>query len=260
MDQFEGADELKPNASGIAFDPRKKFIPGSARELMAIFTWHNVSVSNKENFRVWVASSAPDASYRGIYSIQVEALGEVFRPISELEVTARYALLAASGGSRSRQVLTANAVRGVITGKLLEQHSRALSNFMMGDRQMILTAAEHRNYMKSVNTKKPFKNLKTPDIEIRGTRSHAILIAAIYSTLADMSGSKLLVKRTSEALGAQSDVIYTGVRIARLEGWLSTSGKGVSGGTLTAAGWKALKDLKMQTTFEDIVGKGLEGK
>jgi hypothetical protein len=45
-----------------------------------------------------------------------------------------------------------------------------------------------------------------------------------------------------------------------LEGWLSTSGKGVSGGTLTAAGWKALKDLKMQTTFEDIVGKGLEGK
>ena len=96
MDQFGSTEELRANASGVAFEPKKKFIPGSARQLMAIFTWHNVSISKKENYRVWVASSAPDESYRGIFSIQVEALGEAFRPISEAEVQARYNLLFAN--------------------------------------------------------------------------------------------------------------------------------------------------------------------
>jgi hypothetical protein len=63
------------------------------------------------------------------------------------------------------------------------------------------------------------------------------------------AGTNNIVKKICIDLGVDSKNIYAALRVARSQGWLSASGKGKSGGTLTRDGEIAFKDLHGEMTL-----------
>ena len=72
-------------------------------------------------------------------------------------------------------------------------------------------------------------------LEVTSTKADSIVIAKMYSEHSKM-GSSNIVKQICVDLDVESQTIYAALRVARSQGWLSASGKGKSGGTLTEDG------------------------
>jgi hypothetical protein len=104
----------------------------------------------------------------------------------------------------------------------------------------------------------PYEKAFRNRLEIASTKSHSIVIAKIYSELSK-SGSNNIVKQICVDLDVDSNTIYASLRVARSQGWLTASGKGKSGGTLTKAGEKAYKELAGETTLTNWLSRSNGG-
>ena len=95
-------------------------------------------------------------------------------------------------------------------------------------------------------------------MEIVSTKADSIAIAMIYSELSK-SGSSNIVKQICVDLDVDSATIYAALRVARSQGWLTASGKGKSGGTLTKMGEKAFKELGGEITLTNWLSRSNGG-
>jgi len=80
----------------------------------------------------------------------------------------------------------------------------------------------------------------------------------IYSELSK-SGSSNIVKQICIDLDVESKTIYAALRVARSQGWLTASGKGKSGGTLTKMGEKSFKELNGDITLTNWLSRSRGG-
>jgi len=93
--------------------------------------------------------------------------------------------------------------------------------------------------------------------EIRANKADSILIAYMYAQIS-ATGNKKAARNIAEMLEIESKFIYTALRNARKNGWLTTTGIGSSGGELTTSGKKEFEKAG-RTRYEELIRKMLEG-
>lgn len=245
--------EVKAGASAVAIDPHadKKNPP------KWVISWHNVSLGKGGNFRIWVTSYGFGANARIVHSFNIERQGQSFRPISEREYEARYALLKFQDPSLEDGLITSESIRKLRIGSILEIHSRALTQYIERKFSKPLSPVEDylENYFLYSTQREKAKLPAESAKKIKSTNADAIFVTAVYAYLAANGGSSRLVKRTAQTLGIDSETVYTAVRIARSKNWLTTLGKGIAGGSLSVSGEAALKDLKQYSNYLKVIGE-----
>lgn len=237
--------------SGIFWELKAKSMPH-------VISWHDVVVPELGNFRVWIHALGSfflsdlmekphdQGSSRlqfKVVGVEIQSQGDKFSSINNEEKISRL-IVASHQKEMPSQNLRAALFRGLPYSKIEEEHLKCMRAF----RKKI--EDEHRKPLRlasvdSVSTIM-FKNGKTGSpiesairnkLEIASTKADSIAIAKIYSELSK-SGSGNIVKQICVDLDVESRTIYAALRVARSQGWLSASGKGKSGGTLTKEGEK----------------------
>jgi hypothetical protein len=89
-------------------------------------------------------------------------------------------------------------------------------------------------------------------ITFRSTQNFAIAIAKMYSDLSQI-GTQKVIKQISVDTGLSSENIYTSLRVARGQGWLTSNGVGKAGGSLSQSGLEAFKKLEGEKTLKSIL-------
>ena len=78
----------------------------------------------------------------------------------------------------------------------------------------------------------------------------------MYSDLSQI-GTQKIIKQISVDTGLSSENIYTSLRVARGQGWLTSNGVGKAGGSLSPAGLEAFRNLEGEKTLQYILNPGL---
>jgi hypothetical protein len=239
-------------------------------------SWHDVVVPELGNYRVWVhavgsgllhefvdsSKSQVDARIQfKIAGIEIEAYGDKFLPVSSDEKLARLKIASLKKDAPS-QGFRASLFRELPYSKIEVEHLKCLRVCRMKIEE------EYRKPLRlsavdSVSTiifkggksgsqlEQAFRN----NLEIASTKVDSIAIAKIYSELSK-AGSSNIVKQICVDLDVDSQIIYSALRVARTQGWLTASGKGKSGGVLTKEGDKAFKDLRGEIKLNSWLSRG----
>lgn len=232
---------------------------GFARDLIS---WHDMHISGMGNVRIWIHSrgeimqsdfkySSDEMSERAVYSfrsLEVQVQGKSFSAITETEKQARIELAKLSPKSTSG-TLKASHFREIPIGQLEIDHMKCIKA-LNNERR----ATKKRGVVIVSSDKVPsilFKQGKIDESHFekfidsslsRGTTENAIAVAKLYSDYSRMGVSKI-VKQISIDTGLPSSAIYTCIRVARGQGWLSSEGVGKSGGKLEPLGVEAFQKL-----------------
>jgi hypothetical protein len=199
-----------------------------------------------------------------VVGVEIQSQGDKFAAISNEEKASRL-IVASLQKEVPAQNLRAALFRGLPYSKIEEEHLKCMRAF----RKRI--EVEHRKPLRLVAADSiptiVFKDGKTGSLiesalgnrlEIASTKADSIAIAKIYSELSK-SGSGNIVKQICVDLDVESKTIYAALRVARSQGWLSASGKGKSGGTLTKEGEKFFIDSAGAIKLTNWISQGRGG-
>jgi hypothetical protein len=225
-----------------------------------VLTWQDIS-----DRRIWVHSRQTEDGYKPI-SIEVQNLGRERHPdgIDPSEARARAALAAVVPADLTMPNIGHADIRNVPIGHVMHRNSILISNEQTrvaskSERKLKLVNDENEEYrvlkMPITHDGKRVATLSTEPI--RASKSDSILIAYMYAQMAS-AGNKKAASGTAFMLGIESKFVYTALRNARKKGWLTTSGIGSSGGTLTEAG-KTEFEKSGRTRYEEFLKKLTEG-
>lgn len=258
--------------SGIFWEAR-------AHDLSHAISWHDVVVPGLGNYRVWIHAigsgllndyidqpkSRVDARMQfKIAGIEVEAHGDKFLPVSSDEKTARLKVASLKNEAPS-QGFRAALFRELPYSKIEVEHLKCMRACRMRieaefRKPLRLTAVDSVSTIifKSGKSGSPYEKALRNNLEIASTKADSIAIAKIYSELS-RAGSSNIVKQICVDLDVDSATIYAALRVARSQGWLTASGKGKSGGTLTKMGEKAFKELGGEITLTNWLSRSNGG-
>ena len=255
------------------------FWEAKAHDSSHAISWHDVVVPELGNYRVWVhaigtgllneyieqTKSRVDARMQfKIAGIEVEAHGDKFLPVSSDEKIARLKVASLKNEAPS-QGFRAALFRELPYSKIEIEHlkcMRACRNKIEEEFRMPLRLSAVDSVstitFKDGKSGSPFEKALRNRLEIVSTKADSIAIAMIYSELSK-SGSSNIVKQICVDLDVESTTIYAALRVARSQGWLTASGKGKSGGTLTKMGEKAFKELDGDLTLTNWLSRSSGG-
>ena len=255
------------------------FWEAKAHDSSHAISWHDVVVPELGNYRVWVhaigtgllneyieqTKSRVDARMHfKIAGIEVEAHGDKFLPVSSDEKIARLKVASLKNEAPS-QGFRAALFRELPYSKIEIEHlkcMRACRNKIEEEFRMPLRLSAVDSVstitFKDGKSGSPFEKALRNRLEIVSTKADSIAIAMIYSELSK-SGSSNIVKQICVDLDVESTTIYAALRVARSQGWLTASGKGKSGGTLTKMGEKAFKELDGDLTLTNWLSRSSGG-
>ena len=238
--------ETKAGMSGLLFKT-------SARGRQFCFiSWHNVTLGDVQSYRIWVTSAQGEHNNQFVTGIEMQMQPSGFTAISEAERKARLNLASMASSLRAMRSVSAEEVRGIQSGKLLEMHSRLISQFLAMDDQskpLKLVSEQETQSMPLSKIESAMQKHVASVGELRSTKGDALYAAAIYSYLGT-SGSSKLAKRTAEFLGVDLVTVYSAIRVARANKWLTANAKGVSGGRITDNGLEA---LFISSRYDDVL-------
>jgi hypothetical protein len=242
-------------------------------------SWHDVVVPELGNYRVWVhaigsgllndfvdqSKSRVDVRMQfKIAGMEVEAHGDKFLPVSSDEKMARLKVASLRKDVPS-QGFRAALFRELPYSKIEAEHLKCMRACRIKIEEefrkpLRLSAVDSVSTIifKEGKSGSPFEKAIRNRLEIDSTKAHSIAIAMIYSELSK-SGSSNIVKQICIDLDVESKTIYAALRVARSQGWLTASGKGKSGGTLTKMGEKSFKELNGDITLRDWLSRGSGG-
>lgn len=229
-----------------------------AKDVSHAISWHDVVVPDHGNYRVWIhaigssiltqfveqSEGRTDARLQfKVAAVEVQAQGAKFPPVTNEEKVARLAV-ASLQKVLHRQVFKAALFRELPFSKIEGEHLKCIRacRLRIEDEQhkpLRLTAVDSVQTItfKDGKSGSPIERALRTRLEVTSTKVDSIVIAKIYSELSK-AGSRNIVKQICVDLDVESQIIYAALRVARSQGWLSASGKGRSGGTLTEEGEK----------------------
>ena len=240
-----------------------------ANDVSHAISWHDVTIPDLGNYRVWVHALGAEllrdfvdhaknrVSVRmqfKIAGVEVQSLGKGFPAVSNEEKIARLSVAALQKDAPS-QAFKGSLFRGLPFSKIEDAHIKCMQAcrakiedelskpLRIAKTNVIPTVTLKAGRSGSVVEKKFYNAL-----EIASTKADSIAIAKMYSEFYN-AGTNNIVKKICIDLGVESKKIYAALRVARSQGWLSASGKGKSGGTLTRDGEIAFKDLHGEMTL-----------
>ena len=227
-----------------------------AKDVSHAISWHDVAVPGHGNYRVWIhalgsailtgfveqSKGLNDARLQfKIAGVEVQLQGAKFLPVTNEEKAARLnvALLQKEAPP---QGLKAALFRELPYSKIEVEHLKCMRACRMRIEEeyrkpLRLTAVDSipTVIFKDGKSGSVIENAFRNRLEVTSTKADSIVIAKMYSELSKTGGSNI-VKQICVNLDVESQTIYAALRVARSQGWLSASGKGKSGGTLTKEG------------------------
>lgn len=224
-----------------------------------VITWQDL-----DNFRIWIHSRQSDQGFKPV-SMDIQALGDQKHPkgVDVAEAKARVALAAIAPADLSSARFGHGLMRNFPFGHIMHQNSILISNEQARthgkvDRKLKLVDSEKEEY-RVLNIAITQNGKKVAELTdgMRASKADSILIAYMYSQFA-ISGNKKAASETSKLLHIDIKYIYTALRNARKNGWLTTSGIGSSGGELTDLGKKEF-EKSARNKYEALLIKMLEG-
>ena len=255
------------------------FWEAKAHDSSHAISWHDVVIPELGNYRVWIhaigsailtdfveqSKGRIDARLQfKVAGVEVQLQGAKFHPVTSEEKAARLnvALLQKEAPP---QGLKAALFRELPYSKIEAQHLKCMRACRIRIEEeyrkpLRLSAVDSVSTITFKNGKSgsPFEKASRNRLEIVSTKADSIAIAMIYSELSK-SGSSNIVKQICVDLDVDSATIYAALRVARSQGWLTASGKGKSGGTLTKMGEKAFKELGGEITLTNWLSRSNGG-
>lgn len=250
-----------------------------AHDLSHAISWHDVVVPELGNYRVWVhavgtgllhelvnrSESRVDARMQfTIAGIEVQVQNDKFLPISNDEKHARLQV-ASLRHYAPTQGFRAALFRELPYSKIENEHLKCMRALRMRiedeyRKPLRLTTADSVTTItfKDGKSGSPFEKAFRNHLEIASTKADSIAIAKIYSELSKTGGSNI-VKQICVDLDVESTTIYSALRVARSQGWLTANGKGRAGGSLTKTGERAFKELGGDIKLTSWLSRGSGG-
>lgn len=238
-----------------------------------VLSWHEMSVPKLGNIRVWIHSKGETNKSEFSYgkdnrarvnftfgSIEIQIQGESFIPVTENEKHLRLELARCAPIKTKGSVKSSN-FRFIPVGQLEVDHMQCIKvcynknkfstptgiRIVKSDKIPTLIF-KNGIIQKEVPGSKLKKNIST----YRSTQNFAIAIAKLYSDLSQI-GTQKIIKQISSDTGLSSTNIYTSLRVARGQGWLTSIGVGRAGGSLSESGLEAFKKFDGEKTIRDLL-------
>lgn len=237
-----------------------------------VLSWHEMSVPKLGNVRVWIHSKGESAKSDFTYgkdnrgrvtfsfgSIDIQIQGENFSPVTENEKQLRLELARCAPANTSGSVKSSN-FRFIPVGQLEVDHMQCIkacydkNKFAIpaGIRIVKSDKTPTLVFKDGVIQKEGSNSQFEKSITFRSTQNFAIAIAKMYSDLSQI-GTQKVIKQISVDTGLSSENIYTSLRVARGQGWLTSNGVGKAGGSLSQSGLEAFKKLEGEKTLKSIL-------
>ena len=255
------------------------FWEAKAHDSSHAISWHDVVIPELGNYCVWIhaigsgllnefvdrSKSRVDVRMQfKIAGVEVQAHIDKFLPVSNEEKVARLHVASLQKDAPS-QGFRAALFRELPYSKIEIEHLKCMRACRMKiedeyRKPLRLSAVDSVSTItfKDGKSGSPFEKALRNRLEIVSTKADSIAIAMIYSELSK-SGSSNIVKQICVDLDVESTTIYAALRVARSQGWLTASGKGKSGGTLTKMGEKAFKELDGDITLTNWLSRSRGG-
>ena len=238
-----------------------------------VLSWHEMSVPKLGNVRVWIHSKGESTKSDFTYgkdnrgrvtfsfgSIDIQIQGENFSPVSENEKQLRLELAKCAPTNTNGSVKSSN-FRFIPVGQLEVDHMQCIKacydknkfaipagiRIVKSDRTPTLVFKDGVIQNEGSNSQ-----IEKKSITFRSTQNFAIAIAKMYSDLSQI-GTQKVIKQISVDTGLSSENIYTSLRVARGQGWLTSNGVGKAGGSLSQSGLEAFKKLEGEKTLKSIL-------
>ncbi len=233
---------------------------GTSKMPRDVITWQDI-----DDLRIWIHSRELEDGHKPV-SIEIQTVGSERHPdgVDPMEAKARVALAAVAPSDLKRSRISHAQMRHLPIGHLMEMNSiliateRARAVGKKG-RTLRLANSENEEYRKlDIAITQSGKKVASLTSNMRASKADSILIAFIYAQLS-ATGNKKAASNTAQMLNIDPKFIYTALRNARKNGWLTTSGIGTSGGELTASGKKEF-EKEGRSQYEEIVKLMMEGK
>ena len=227
-----------------------------AKDVSHAISWHDVVIPDYGNYRVWIHALGSAIltdfveRFKGpidarlqfkIAGVEVQLQGAKFLPVTNEEKVARLNIALLQKDAPS-QGLKAALFRELPYSKIEVEHQKCMRACRIRIEEeyrkpLRLTAVDSipTIIFKDGKSGSVFEKAVRNRLEVSSTKADSIVIAKIYSELSKI-GSSNIVKQICVDLDVESQTIYAALRVARSQGWLSASGKGKSGGTLTKEG------------------------
>lgn len=238
-----------------------------------VLSWHEMSVPKLGNVRVWIHSKGESTKSEFTYgkdnrgrvtfsfgSIDIQIQGESFSPVSENEKQLRLELARCAPKNTNGSVKSSN-FRFIPVGQLEVDHMQCIKACYDKNKFAIPVGIRIVKSDKTptllfkdgiIQKEGSINQLEKKAITFRSTQNFAIAIAKIYSDLSQI-GTQKIIKQISIDTGLSSENIYTALRVARGQGWLTSKGVGKAGGSLSPAGLEAFKNLEGEKTLKNIL-------
>lgn len=238
-----------------------------------VLSWHEMNVPKLGNVRVWIHSKGESTKSDFTYgkenrarvtfsfgSIDFQIQGENFSQVTENEKQLRLELARCAPTNTNGSVKSSN-FRFIPVGQLEVDHMQCIKACY--DKNKFALPSGIRIVKSDRTPTLIFKNgiiqkegsvsqLEKNPITFRSTQNFAIAIAKMYSNLSQI-GAQKIIKQISIDTGLSSENIYTSLRVARGQGWLTSNGVGKAGGSLSASGMEAFKSLEGNKTMKSIL-------
>ena len=250
-----------------------------ANDVSHVISWHDVTIPELGNYRVWVHALGTEllkdfvnqAKNRvnvrmqfKVAGVEVQSIGISFPAVSNDEKIARLSV-AALQKEAPAQAIKGSLFRGLPFSRIEDAHNKCMQacrakieDELSKPLRMAKSDAVPTVTLKAGRSASLFEKKFNNILEIASTKADSIAIAKLYSEFY-MAGTSNIVKKICIDLGVESKNVYAALRVARSQGWLSASGKGKSGGSLTKEGEKAFKELHGEMTLTRWLSRGKEG-
>ena len=238
-----------------------------------VLSWHEMNVPKLGNVRVWIHSKGESTKSDFTYgkenrarvtfifgSIEIQIQGESFSQVTENEKQLRLELARCAPANTNGSVKSSN-FRFIPVGQLEVDHMQCIkacydkNKFVIPSGIRIVKSDKTPTLLfkdgiiqKEGSASLVEKNITT----FRSTQNFAIAIAKLYSDLSQI-GTQKIIKQISIDTGLTSENIYTSLRVARGQGWLTSNGVGKAGGSLSTTGLEAFKKFEGEKTLKSLL-------
>jgi hypothetical protein len=233
---------------------------GTSKMPRDVITWQDI-----DDLRIWIHSRELADGHKPV-SIEIQTVGAERHPdgVDPMEAKARVALAAVIPADLRKSRISHGQMRNLQIGHIMHMNSVLIENERARavgkkDRKLKLVNTDEEQYRTlEIAITQNGKKVAVLTNNMRANKADSILIAYLYAQFAS-TGNKKAASNTAQMLGIDSKFVYTALRNARKNGWLTTSGIGSSGGELTASGKKEFEKAG-RSRYEEIVKLMMEGK
>lgn len=237
-----------------------------------VLSWHEMSVPKLGNIRVWIHSKGKSTTSDFSYgkdnrarvsftfgSIEIQIQGDSFAKVTENEKLLRLELARCAPTNTSGSVKSSN-FRFIPVGQLEVDHMQCIkacydkNKFAVSSGIRIVKSEKIQSliFKNGVIQQKRSSSVIEKNLSFRSTQYFAVAIAKLYSDLSQI-GTQKIIKQISLDTGLSSENIYTSLRVARGQGWLTSNGVGKAGGSLSVSGLEAYKNLNGEKTLKSLL-------